>query len=103
MAFTFEKPAVEFEQTRELIRSVSEFLECVKWKWKEWGNAVRWKPQEGCPWLRGVGSEYYKPASGRLSGQRCNRMGVQGRSSCRYASRVLTTCQAILEGSHLVF
>jgi hypothetical protein len=60
MPFTLDKLAGEFEQTREMIKSVSEFLECAKWKWEEWMKVVHWKPQEKAPWFRGVASENYK-------------------------------------------
>lgn len=60
MPFAFEKSARGFERTNEMIRSVSDFLECVKWKWGEWMKVVHWKPQEDCPWFRGVDKESHR-------------------------------------------
>jgi hypothetical protein len=68
MHFTFEKPA-DVESTTEMIQSVSDFLECVKSKWHEWRKLVDLKPQEECPWFRGVDNERYKLIPGIYRGK----------------------------------
>jgi hypothetical protein len=48
----FEKADTRFERTREKIESISDFLDCVQFKWGKWPK--KWKPQEKLPWFRGV-------------------------------------------------
>jgi hypothetical protein len=60
MDWRFEKSDAEFERTKKKIGSVSEFLDCVQSKWKEWSKRVHWDPQEKLPWFRGVGKEHYE-------------------------------------------
>jgi len=59
MDWIFEKSDAEFERTKEKIGSLSEFLDCVQFKWKEWSKTKLY-PQEKLPWFRGVGKERYK-------------------------------------------
>jgi hypothetical protein len=56
----FEKSDADFERTEKKIESVSEFLDCVQFKWKEWLKQRRLYPQEKLPWFRGVGKERYE-------------------------------------------
>jgi len=60
MDWIFEKSNAEFERTKDKIGSVSEFLDCIQFKWKKWSEGVRWNPQEKLPWFRGVGKECYE-------------------------------------------
>lgn len=60
MDWKFEKSDAEFERTERKIESVSEFLDCVQSKWKEWSKRVHWDPQEKLPWFRGVVKEHYE-------------------------------------------
>ena len=60
MDWKFEKSDAKFERTKKKIGSVSEFLDCVQSKWKEWSKRVHWGPQEKLSWFRGVGKECYE-------------------------------------------
>ena len=60
MGWIFEKSDAEFERTKKKIGSLSEFLDCVQFKWKEWSKKQDWYPQEMLPWFRGVEKERYK-------------------------------------------
>jgi hypothetical protein len=60
MRFKFKKPDGGFEHSKGRMRTISEFLECIEWKWKKWKKAIAWSPQENCPWFRGVQREDYK-------------------------------------------
>ena len=60
MRLTFVKSVGKFEKTKELVRSVSDFLKCVELKWEQWRKVVKWKPQENCPWFRGVDKESHR-------------------------------------------
>lgn len=64
MDWIFENTDSQFERTKERIGSVSDFLDCVEVKWKEWlntwENTKSWDPQEQkYPWFRGVSKESY--------------------------------------------
>jgi len=60
--WTFDKSDIGFEATRTKIESVSEFLECVQFKWDNWysRSIEQWKPQEKLPWFRGVRDEHHE-------------------------------------------
>ncbi len=60
MGWIFEKSDAEFERTKEKIGSLSEFLDCIQFKWKEWSKKQDLYPQEKLPWFRGVGKECYE-------------------------------------------
>jgi hypothetical protein len=59
MGWIFEKSDAGFERTKQTIGSLSEFLDSIRFKWKEWSEKVYWTPQEKLPWFRGVGKECY--------------------------------------------
>ena len=59
MGCIFEKSDTQFERTKENIRCLPEFLDCIQFKWEEWDKS-KWYPQEKLPWFRGVGKECYK-------------------------------------------
>ncbi|HXX33978.1 MAG TPA: FRG domain-containing protein [Thermodesulfobacteriota bacterium] len=63
MDWKFDKSDAGFEEMKQKIGSVSEFLDCIqfKWsKWEEWLESVHLYPKEKLPWFRGVGKESYK-------------------------------------------
>ena len=60
MGWIFEKSDAGFQRTKKRIESVSEFSDCVQFKWKEWLKQKRLYPQEKLPWFRGVGKERYE-------------------------------------------
>jgi hypothetical protein len=60
MNWIFEKSDTAFEKTKEKIGSLSDFLDCIQFKWKKWSEKQGLYPQEKLPWFRGVRKECYE-------------------------------------------